>query len=174
MCQPFSGQWMMLFLLGVGDPRSSVQMWSQHGLVSCAITVAEALFATVVDVLAECLDQWRCPGHLWGSTALHCLTQQRPRLSSAQGKSWPGALRGKGSLGAPGNPNSAACWASCVISVVRAYVAHNIRQGLGQLKKNERRPLQFQCPDLSVTSALFSFLCSVYQRLLVFSQSLCM
>lgn len=50
MCQPFSGQWMMLFLLGVGDPRSSVQMWSQH-LVSCAITVAEVLFATVVDVI---------------------------------------------------------------------------------------------------------------------------
>lgn len=42
---------MMLFLLGVGDPRSSVQMWSRYGLVSCAITVAEVLFATVVGVI---------------------------------------------------------------------------------------------------------------------------
>lgn len=33
---------------GVGGPCSSVQTRSQHGLVSCAITVAEVLFATAV------------------------------------------------------------------------------------------------------------------------------
>lgn len=179
MCQPFSGQWMMLVVF-VGSGWSSFFCSDVVTTRSCVLcyhcsrgTVYHCCRCNSLCPWAERLDQWECPGHLWGSTAVHSLTQQRPRLSSAQGKSWPGALRGKGSLGAPWNPNSAACWASCVIPVIRAYVAHNIRPGLGQLNKNERRPLQFQGPDLSVSSA-FSFLCSVYQHLLVFSQSLTM